>query len=67
MEFLIPARPWVCQVLQGQRGLGAEDADQLLQHVPFDLAVGITHGQAADLVALCQRERVTAEARKIEE
>lgn len=66
-EFMIPARSWVAQLLQGQRGLGPEDADRLLERVPFDLAVGITQGQAADLVSLCQRERVTAEARVIDQ
>jgi Trk K+ transport system NAD-binding subunit len=61
-QFMIPARPWVARLLQGQRGLGAEDAERLLDCLPFNLAVGITQGQAADLVALCQRERVSAEA-----
>jgi Trk K+ transport system NAD-binding subunit len=65
-EFLIPARPWVAQLVQGQRGLGPADAERLLDCLPFDLAVGITQGQAADLVTLCQRERVTAEARAID-
>jgi Trk K+ transport system NAD-binding subunit len=66
-DFLIPARAWVSQLVQGQRGLGPEDVERLLERLPFDLAVGITHGQAADLVALCQRERVTAEARTIDD
>ncbi|MBY0527526.1 MAG: NAD-binding protein [Gemmataceae bacterium] len=62
--FPLPARGWVAQLLRSQHGLSAEAAETALERLPVGLGKGLTRGQAEDLRALCQRERVTTEVRR---
>jgi Trk K+ transport system NAD-binding subunit len=51
--------------LRAIRNFSVEEANQLMSEVPFDLAVGITYGEAEELLALLARERVHAEVKEI--
>lgn len=55
----LPARPWVAQLLRTQRGLSAEEAELAAEKLPVCVGLGLTRGQAEDLLALLYRERVT--------
>lgn len=59
--FPLPARGWLAGLARMTRGLSADDADRLIDAVPFQLARDLTRGQAEDLLAQLQRERVTAQ------
>ncbi len=60
----LPARPWLASLFRLQQGLSAEAAEQALDALPACLASQLTRGQAEDLLALLQRERVTARLHK---
>ncbi|MFO0844188.1 MAG: NAD-binding protein [Gemmataceae bacterium] len=65
--FPLPARGWLEGMARMAGGLSAADAERLAQTVPFRLARDLTRGQAEDLLAQLQRERVTATIRGIDE
>jgi Trk K+ transport system NAD-binding subunit len=62
--FPLPARPWVTQLLRMHRDVSADDAEKMLDTLPCMLASGLSRGQAEDLLALLQRERVTGDLQK---
>jgi Trk K+ transport system NAD-binding subunit len=57
--FPMPARSWVVSLLRVQQGLSAEAAEKGLDVLPLRLNTNLTRGQAEDLLAILQRERVT--------
>jgi Trk K+ transport system NAD-binding subunit len=62
--FHLPTRDWVALLLRTQQGLTAEAADAALNQLPVCLGNNLTRGQAEDLLALLQRERVAAQLRR---
>ncbi len=54
------ARDWLIGIARMKNGCSLEEADQLTSQVPFRLAGGLTRGEAEDLLAQLQRERITA-------
>jgi Trk K+ transport system NAD-binding subunit len=58
LSFPLPARDWVSSLLRVQRGLSAEQADQAVGQLPVRLCSQVTRGQAEDMLALLNRERV---------
>src|SRR5262249_14970937 len=61
-----PARPFVAQLARTTHELSAEAAAGRGERAPFGLQEGLTRGQAEELVALLQRERVGARLRRVE-
>jgi Trk K+ transport system NAD-binding subunit len=53
-------RPWLAGLVRVHKGLRAEEADSALTQLPLRLATSLTRGQAEDLLAQLQRERVSA-------
>lgn len=64
--FPLPARGWVVQLLRTQRNLSADTAEQALDQLPVCVGSQMTRGQAEDLRALLDRERVTSRVRQLE-
>jgi Trk K+ transport system NAD-binding subunit len=58
--FPLPARAIVAQVVRLQRGLGAEEAEKVLEQLPACVGDDLTRGQAEELLEQLNRERVTA-------
>jgi Trk K+ transport system NAD-binding subunit len=58
--FPIPARGWLVGLVRTVRGVGAAEAESLLNVLPLRLQSQLTRGQAEDLLATLTRERVTA-------
>jgi Trk K+ transport system NAD-binding subunit len=65
--FPVTARGWLAGLARMTRGLPADEAERLVGAVPFRLARDLTRGQAEDLLAQLQRERVTAEVCRADE
>jgi Trk K+ transport system NAD-binding subunit len=61
-----PARSFVAQLARTTHELSAEAAEGMVERAPFCLQEGLTRGQAEELVALLQRERVGARLRRVE-
>jgi Trk K+ transport system NAD-binding subunit len=64
--FPLPTRSWVACQLRLQQGLTEEMADGALDRLPVALATNLTRGQAEDLLAVLQRERVSANVRRLD-
>jgi hypothetical protein len=58
--FLRPTRGWLAGLVRTMIGSSAEEADHVLDRLPFRLADGLTRGQAEDLLSQLARERVDA-------
>jgi Trk K+ transport system NAD-binding subunit len=56
----LPTRGWLIGLARARRGLNAEDAEKVLEHLPYRLGDDLTRGQAEDLLAQLVRERVAA-------
>jgi Trk K+ transport system NAD-binding subunit len=64
--YPLPARPFVAQLARTVHGLSAEAAEGMVRQTPFLLQGELTRGQAEELLALLQRERVAACLRQSE-
>jgi Trk K+ transport system NAD-binding subunit len=64
LAFPLPARSWVASLLRIQNGLELTAADNALDSLPVCLGCNLTRGQAEDLLALLQRQRVTGKIRE---
>jgi Trk K+ transport system NAD-binding subunit len=64
--FPIPARGWLAGLLRSTHKVSAQEAETLLDRLPLRLESNLTRGQAEDLLARLQRERVTAQLRQLE-
>jgi Trk K+ transport system NAD-binding subunit len=62
--FTLPARGWVALLLRHQRGLSAEAAERELEQLPVCAGNNLTRGQAEDLLARMERERVAGQLRR---
>jgi Trk K+ transport system NAD-binding subunit len=62
-----PAREWLAGLVRVQLGCAADEATRALEALPLRLATSLTRGQAEDLLAQLQRERVTACVRPADE
>lgn len=58
------AREWLTLFVQRSRQLTPEAASQALDTLPFSLGEQLTRGQALDLLALLERERIEGRMRK---
>jgi hypothetical protein len=65
IAFPLPAREWAALQLRNEQRLSAEAAENALAKLPVCLGSQLTRGQAEDLLALCQREKVTAKLRQL--
>ncbi len=64
--FPLPARPNVAQLLRLQRGSTAEEAERALDTLPVCVGTPLTRGQAEDLQALLERDRIASRLRALE-
>jgi Trk K+ transport system NAD-binding subunit len=62
--YPMPAREGLALELRRLRSLTAEEADAEVGRLPFVLRSGLTRGQAEELIATLERERVTARLRQ---
>jgi Trk K+ transport system NAD-binding subunit len=62
--FPLPARSWLALRLRQTCGLDAEAAEKAVDQLPACLGTDLTRGQAEELFALLQRERITARLRR---
>ncbi|MFO0880781.1 MAG: NAD-binding protein [Gemmataceae bacterium] len=67
LAFPRPTRGWLVGIARMTGELGQEEAELLLEKPPFRLARNLTRGQAEDLLAQLNRERVQARICSIEE
>jgi Trk K+ transport system NAD-binding subunit len=58
--FPLPAHDWLVGLARALRQTSVEEAGQLVAGLPFLLAGSLTRGQAEDLLAQLNRERVSA-------
>jgi Trk K+ transport system NAD-binding subunit len=65
--FPLPALEWLVGVVRLHRGGSPEEAAGALEALPMRLATSLTRGQAMDLLAQLQRERVAACVRPADE
>jgi Trk K+ transport system NAD-binding subunit len=63
--FTLPARGWVALLLRTQRGLSPEAAENALNQLPVCVGSQLTRGQAEDLLARLERERVPGQLRRL--
>lgn len=56
----LPTLPWLAGLLRTTLGASAADAERAAAELPLTVAKGLTRGQALDLLAQLERERVTA-------
>jgi hypothetical protein len=63
----LPTRAWLAGLLRMTAGLGADEAERALDHLPVRMSGALTRGQAEDLLAQLVRERVTARIRPAED
>lgn len=56
----LPTRPWLAGLVRTTTGASAEEAERAVAALPLTVARGLTRGQALDLLAQLERERVTA-------
>jgi Trk K+ transport system NAD-binding subunit len=64
--FPLPARGWLAQILRTRQGLSAEAAESALEKLPLCLGTKMTRGEAADLVCLLLREKITFEMKQVQ-
>lgn len=64
--FPIPTRGWLAGLVRTTHQVSAEEAEVLLDKLPMRLDGNLTRGQAEDLLARLDRERVTAHLRQLE-
>jgi Trk K+ transport system NAD-binding subunit len=62
--FPAPKRSWLAAHLVGEHKFSAEAAESALDHLPVCLGSHLTRGQAEDLIAVLQREQITATLRQ---
>jgi Trk K+ transport system NAD-binding subunit len=65
-SFPLSARDFLLSIVRTNRTVSDADALATIQATPFELATGLTHGAAAELAALAAREKVEAEAERIQ-
>src|SRR5262249_25992461 len=63
-SFTLPARGWVALLLRTQQKLSAEAAENALNQLPVCVGSNLTRGQAEDLLARLERERVPGQLRR---
>jgi Trk K+ transport system NAD-binding subunit len=56
----LPARPWLVGLVRTLRNWSQQEAERSLETLPLRVAEGQTRGQAEDLLARLQREKVSA-------
>ncbi len=64
--FPLSARAWLADMVRALRKVSAEDAQALLEQMPLPLESGLTRGQAEDLLARLNRERISAQVKELE-
>jgi Trk K+ transport system NAD-binding subunit len=62
-----PAKEWLASLVRVQFGCASDEAAKALEALPMRLATSLTRGQAEDLLAQLQRERVAACVRPADE
>ncbi len=64
--FPMSSRGWLVDQLRLLRQVTIEEAEEMVKQLPLVLESGLTRGQAEDLVARLQRERVASEVQEME-
>lgn len=56
----LPSIPYLVQVVRTHQGLGLDEAEKKVEEFPLTLAQSISRGEAEDILALLNRERIQA-------
>ncbi len=63
--FILPARPFVLQLVRTSQKLSEEAANGVLDHLPFCAGTGLTRGQSEELLVTLSREGVKGRIRRL--
>ena len=63
--FILPARPFVLQLARTSQKLSEEEANGVLDHLPFCAGTELTRGQSEELLVTLSREGVKGRIRRL--
>ncbi|HEV3235445.1 MAG TPA: NAD-binding protein [Gemmataceae bacterium] len=59
-SFPLPAKDWLATLVRTRLGVSSEEAMEKLAHLPFHLGLGMSRGEAEDVIAHLAREKISA-------
>jgi Trk K+ transport system NAD-binding subunit len=58
--FPLPAKDWLATLVRTRLGVSSEEATEKLAHLPFHVGLGMSRGEAEDVIAHLAREKISA-------